>query len=85
MDAAGLNYMLEIVEIEEKRDCDDFDAAFCTQYWRVNINPMQCTLDGIFVAHMTGACHEDAAGNCIEPSPNTADIVLDIRSDDFCG
>jgi len=83
VDASGLEYSLNIMELTDERDCD-FQQAFCTQHWRVHINPMQCTLNGQFTARMTGACHEDA-DNCIEPSPNTADIVMDITSDDFCG
>jgi hypothetical protein len=83
VDTTGLDYDLNIVELVEKRNCD-FQAAFCTQHWRVNINPQQCTLNGQFVARVTGACHPDA-DNCIEPTPNTSDIVMDIRSDDFCG
>jgi len=80
---ANLADDLSISEIVAKRDCD-FQAGFCTQFWSIAIMAEQCTLDGQYVAVVTGACHSDA-DNCLEPNPDTDTIVMDITSDDFCG
>jgi len=76
---------LSVEEIVSKRDCDDVNVeAFCTQHWRVLVAPKKCDLNGQYTATMFGACNP-YSNNCIQPSPNTMDIVFDITSDDYCG
>ena len=76
---------LRIEEVASRRDCGDASVeAFCTQHWRVHVNPDKCDLDGRYTATMRGVCHPQAE-NCVEPSPNTMDVVMDVTSDDFCG
>jgi len=76
---------LTVEEIVSKRDCYDVNVeAFCTQHWRVLVAPKKCDLNGQYTATMYGACNPNS-NNCIQPSPNTMDIVFDITSDDYCG
>lgn len=90
LDSASINvsdsdlaYGLSVSEVVAKRDCVE-SQEFCTQHWEVLINPKKCTLDGQYVALMTGACHPDST-NCLAPSPDTTTIVMDVVSDDYCG
>ena len=71
-------------EILDKRDCNEQQEAFCTQHWRVWVNPRKCDLNGEYTAMMYGVCHPDAT-NCLHPSPDTTEIVMEIASDDYCG
>jgi len=83
VDDPDLAYGLSVSEIVSKRDCVE-QEGFCTQHWRVNVNPKKCELNGQYTATMHGTCHPDAT-NCNEPWPATTDSVFDITSDDFCG
>jgi hypothetical protein len=74
---------LTIDEIPSKRDCD-YEVGFCTQHWHIGINAKKCTLNGRYIATVTGACHPHAH-NCVEPYPSKDSIVMDITSDDYCG
>lgn len=80
---ADLAQDLTMFELEELRDCD-VNAPFCTQHWRVWVNPSKCDLNGQYTALMKGVCNGDAT-NCLEPTPDTTEIVMDITSDDYCG
>lgn len=74
---------ITIEEVTALRNCTE-SQEICTQYWHISVFPEQCTLNGIYTATLTGVCHPDSV-NCLAPSPNTVDIVMDITSDDFCG
>jgi hypothetical protein len=78
-----LAYGLTVHEIVSKRDCLAY-APFCTQHWQVYVEPKKCTLDGQYIATVFGKCHPDST-NCLHPNPNTAQIVMDVTSDDYCG
>jgi hypothetical protein len=78
-----LAYDLSIHEVESKRDCVESEA-FCTQYWLVWISPKKCDLNGQYVVTVYGVCNPDST-NCLHPSPNSTEIVMDVTSDDFCG
>jgi hypothetical protein len=80
---SDLSYGLNIQEIVSKRNCIESEA-FCTQHWLVDVKPKKCTLDGQYVATMNAVCHPDST-NCLHPSPDYTDIVMDVTSDDYCG
>jgi len=80
---SDLAYGLSVNEIVSKRDCVE-SQEFCTQHWEVLMNPKKCTLDGQYIAVVHGICHPDST-NCLTPSPDTTEIVMDVISDDYCG
>jgi len=78
-----LAHGLSVQEIVGKRDCVE-SQGFCTQHWKVWVQPKKCDLNGQYTATLHGTCHPDST-NCNEPWPAFTEVVFDITSDDYCG
>lgn len=83
VDVPALGNGITIEELVPLRNCTE-SQEICTQYWHIMIFPEQCTLNGQYIANFTGVCHPDSL-NCIPPTPDYTEIVMDVTSDDYCG
>lgn len=83
VDVPALGNGITIEELVPLRNCTE-SQEICTQYWHIMVYPEQCTLNGQYIANLTGICHPDSV-NCIPPEPDYTEIVMDVTSDDYCG